>query len=151
LNVIGDALGSVGAIVAGALIAWKGWLLADPVVSIVIAVLICMGALRVLREVVDVLMQAVPPNLDMAALRRDMGALEGVTSLHDLHVWTLRPGQEVVSVHVVMAPAGDCTNTTCAVEEVVRRYLPKAHVTVQTEHFQPPSHDPAQGAPTSGV
>ncbi len=151
LNVMGDALGSVGAIVAGALIAWKGWLLADPIVSIVIAGLICMGALRVLREVVDVLMQAVPPNLDLVALRRDMGALEGVTSLHDLHVWTLRPGQEVVSVHVVMGPAGDCTSTTYAVEEVVRRYLPRAHVTVQTEHFQPPSHDPSQGAPTSGV
>lgn len=151
LNVLGDALGSVGAIVAGALIAWKGWLLADPVVSIFIAVLICLGAMRVLKEVVDVLMHAVPFNVDMLRLRAEMSALKGVDSLHDLHVWTLRPGEEVVSVHVVMGPGADCTSTCQAVEAVVRRYLPSAHVTVQPEHFQPPSHEASKDPPTSGV
>jgi cobalt-zinc-cadmium efflux system protein len=135
LNVMGDALGSVGVIVAGALIAWKGWLIADPIVSLVIAVLILAGALRVLREVVSVLMQAVPDDLDLSMMQDELVKVEGVQSVHDLHAWTIRPGEEVVSVHVVLRTEAPPIETCRQVETAVRRFLPDAHITVQPERF----------------
>lgn len=132
-NVIGDALGSVGAIVAGGLVLWKGWILADPLVSLLIAGLIAFGATRVLREVVDLLMHTVPPSTDLGALRAAIAAVPGVDSVHDLFAWSLRPGDEVVTVHVVIAPGADAVAACGAVERRIRGMLPRAHVTVQPE------------------
>lgn len=133
LNVLGDALGSVGVIVAGILVAWKGWLIADPLVSILIAGLILLGAIQVLREVVDVLMQAVPEDLDISAMKQALSSMTGVQSVHDLHAWSLRPGEVVVSVHLVLQEDAPVLSTIRAAENEVRRFVPTAHVTVQPE------------------
>lgn len=146
-NVVGDALGSVGAIVAGGLVLWKGWILADPLVSLVIAGLIAFGAVRVLREVVDVLMQTVPPSTDIGALRAAIVAVPGVDSVHDLFAWSLRPGDEVVTVHVVIAPGVDAVAACGAVEQRIRGMLPRAHVTVQPE---PALSSTSNGSPSVG-
>ncbi len=133
LHVLGDALGSVGALGAGALILWKGWTWADPAASILIAGIILVGAQRVLREVLSVLMQAAPPDLDIPSLEHRILDLDGVYAVHDLSAWMLRPGENVVSVHVVLCTGADATRTCAAVRDTLAELLGQAHITVQPE------------------
>ena len=103
LHVLSDALGSVGAMVAG-LCVWRfGWLWTDPAASLAIAALVLISAWQLIREAVDVLMEAAPRGLDVDGVRRDLGALAGVRSVHDLHVWTLGHGRVALSCHLVVA------------------------------------------------
>jgi cobalt-zinc-cadmium efflux system protein len=132
-HVLGDALGSVGALTAGALIYWKGLTWTDPVVSMCIAAIIAFGAIRVLREVFKVLMQAAPAGVDVGQLEHSIKNVEGICSIHDLHVWTLRPGEDVVSVHVVIGDADEAAAICKTVRDALLQDLPEAHVTVQAE------------------
>ena len=103
LHVLSDALGSVGAMLAG-LIVWQlGWLWADPAASLAIAALVLASAWHLIRDAVDVLMEAAPRGLDVDTVRRDLAALVGVRSVHDLHVWTLGQGRVALSCHLVVA------------------------------------------------
>jgi cobalt-zinc-cadmium efflux system protein len=103
LHVFSDALGSVGAMIAG-LCVWRfGWLWTDPAASLAIAALVLISAWQLIREAVDVLMEAAPRGLDVDGVRRDLGALTGVRSVHDLHVWTLGQGRVALSCHLVVA------------------------------------------------
>jgi cobalt-zinc-cadmium efflux system protein len=103
LHVLSDALGSIGAMIAG-LCVWRfGWLWADPAASLAIAGLVLVSAWQLIREAVDVLMEAAPRGLDVDGVRRDLGALAGVRSVHDLHVWTLGQGRVALSCHLVVA------------------------------------------------
>jgi cobalt-zinc-cadmium efflux system protein len=133
LHVLGDALGSVGALTAGALILWKGWFWADAAASLFIACILLFGGVRMLREVSGVLMQAAPRGVDVAALDAVIGATPGVQSVHDLHVWSLRPGRDVLTVHVVLADVRDAVDVCSAVRSRLQEELPSAHVTVQAE------------------
>ena len=133
LHVLGDALGSVGAMVAGGLMLWKGWTWADPAASLIIAIILLFGAVRMLREVVRVLMQAAPAGLDVANLERLITEIEGVSSVHDLHAWSLRPGDDVLTVHVVLDPDADAVTVCARVGKSLMEALPSAHVTVQPE------------------
>ncbi|HKA15728.1 MAG TPA: cation diffusion facilitator family transporter [Myxococcota bacterium] len=103
LHVLSDALGSVGAMVAGLCVWQFGWLWADPAASLAIAALVLASAWQLVREAVDVLMEAAPRGLDVDGVRRDLGALAGVRSVHDLHVWTLGHGRVALSCHLVVA------------------------------------------------
>src|SRR5690606_24122445 len=85
LHVLADAAGSVGALVAGGLIWWRGWSLADPVASALIGALVLASSWRILRDSTRVLMESAPPGLDMRALERAMRDVEGVREVHDLH------------------------------------------------------------------
>ena len=100
LHVMGDALGSVAAIVAGVVIVTTGWTPIDPLLSLVVAALILVSALRLLREAVHVLMEGVPLNVQFDAVGRDLAALPGVKRVHDLHVWTLASGSIALSAHL---------------------------------------------------
>lgn len=102
LHVLGDLAGSVAAIVAAVLVRWKGWLLADPIASIVMTALIIAGAWRLVREAVDVLLESTPRHIELDALRRAMAAVPGVREVHDLHVWTLASGVVAMSAHAVV-------------------------------------------------
>jgi len=103
LHVLSDALGSVGAMIAG-LCVWRfGWLWADPAASLAIAALVLGSSWHLIREAVDVLMEAAPRGLDVDGVRRDLCALAGVRSVHDLHVWTLGQGRVALSCHLVVA------------------------------------------------
>ena len=104
LHVLGDLLGSVAAIVAAILVRWQGWLIADPIASILMTVLIVLGAWRLVKEAVDVLLEATPKHIELEGLRRAMAAVPGVREVHDLHVWTLTSGVVAMSAHAV-APA----------------------------------------------
>ncbi len=102
LHVLGDLLGSVGAIIAGVLILTTGWMLADPIISIVIACLILVGAWRLVREATDVLLEGAPRGLDVEGLVDDIRKIEGLEEVHDVHVWTLTSGFVAMSGHGVI-------------------------------------------------
>ena len=133
LHVLGDALGSVGALTAGGLILWCGWTWADPVASVVIAAIIAVGAVRVLREVLAVLMQAAPAGMSVPRLEKDILAVAGVASIHALNAWTLRPGEDVITVHIVVGAKAGATEVSAGVREMLTVAHPGAHVTVQPE------------------
>lgn len=102
LEVMADALGSVAVIVAALVIRYTGWLQADAVVSLLIAVLIVPRTLRLLKEATDVLLEAAPADVDMEHVRRHILECGGVVDVHDLHAWTITSGVPVLSAHVVV-------------------------------------------------
>jgi len=103
LHVMGDALGSVAAICAGACIALFGWYTADPLFSVVIGILIIWGSLRLIRESTNVLLEGTPAHINLAAVENAILDTTGVDNVHDLHVWTITSGREALSAHVIHA------------------------------------------------
>lgn len=104
LEVMGDSLGSLAVIVAAVVIAWTGWMRADAVASIVIALLILPRAYSLLKEVLRVLLEATPKDMDLSELREHLEELPGVVSVHDLHAWTITSGLKSLTAHVVVEP-----------------------------------------------
>jgi cobalt-zinc-cadmium efflux system protein len=102
LHVLGDALGSVGALGAAAIIVTTGWTLADPIISIVLSLLILVGAWRLVRESTDILLEGVPGHLSMADVHSRMLGVTGVTGVHDLHVWSVSSGMVAMSGHAIV-------------------------------------------------
>ncbi|CAL9366561.1 cation transporter [Streptomyces sp. DH-12] len=103
LEVAADALGSVTVIVAALVIVTTGWTAADPIASLVIALMIVPRTLRLLRETLDVLLEAAPKGVDMAEVRAHILDTPGVEDVHDLHAWTITSGLPVLSAHVVVS------------------------------------------------
>jgi len=101
LHVISDALGSVGAIVAGALMWLYGWYAADPLFSALIGILIVWSSWRLIRESTNVLLEGTPAHINLAAVEDSILRTEGVDNVHDLHVWTITSGREALSAHVI--------------------------------------------------
>ncbi|MEU3948027.1 cation diffusion facilitator family transporter [Streptomyces sp. NPDC029526] len=104
LEVAADALGSVAVIVSAVVILTTGWTAADPIASLVIALMIVPRTLKLLRETLDVLLEAAPKGVDMAEVRAHILATDGVEDVHDLHAWTITSGMPVLSAHVVVSP-----------------------------------------------
>ena len=102
LHVLGDALGSVAALVAAVIVRLTGWTVADPIVSILLSLLILVGAWRLLKESIDILLEAVPPHVSMDEVRGKMLQVGGVCAVHDLHVWTVTSGVVAMSGHAVV-------------------------------------------------
>ena len=103
LHVISDVLGSLGALVSGLVVLLTGWTAADAVASVVIAALVLFSSWTLVREAVDILMEAVPQHIDLDELRRALEAVPGTTEVHDLHVWSLTTGRYALSAHAVIA------------------------------------------------
>ncbi|MET9845878.1 cation diffusion facilitator family transporter [Streptomyces ossamyceticus] len=102
LEVAADALGSLAVIVSAVVILLTGWQAADPIASLIIGVMIVPRTVKLLRETLDVLLEAAPKNVDMAEVRAHILALPGVEDVHDLHAWTITSGMPVLSAHVVV-------------------------------------------------
>ena len=102
LEALGDLLGAAAVLISGLVIAATGWQPADAIASLLIAALIVPRTLRLLRESVDVLLEATPRGVDLATIRGHILDARGVVDVHDLHVWTITSGMNVVSAHVVM-------------------------------------------------
>ena len=102
LEVMGDALGSVAVLVSAGIVAATGWTRADAIASLLIAAFIVPRAIALLREVVEVLLEGTPRNVDLDELRRHILSAPGVVDVHDLHVWTITSGMPVMSAHVVV-------------------------------------------------
>lgn len=101
MHVMGDALGSVAAILAGVCMAVFGWYAADAFFSVVISLLIIWGSVRLIRESTNVLLEGTPAHINLAAVEDEILATTGVSDVHDLHVWTITSGREALSAHVI--------------------------------------------------
>jgi cobalt-zinc-cadmium efflux system protein len=107
LHVLGDLLASAGTVVAAMVIRFTGWLSADPLASLLTTVLIVFGAWRLVRESVDVLLEAAPAHIALDAVRTRLESIPGVESTHDLHVWTVTSGMVAMSVHAIVRDSGN--------------------------------------------
>ncbi|HYG09023.1 MAG TPA: cation diffusion facilitator family transporter [Pyrinomonadaceae bacterium] len=103
LHIMGDALGSVGAIIAGVLMSAYGWYRADALFSAGIALLIIWSSWHLIRESTNVLLEGTPAHINLASVEEAIRTTEGVEGVHDLHVWTITSGREALSAHVVHA------------------------------------------------
>ncbi|MFW5876669.1 MAG: cation diffusion facilitator family transporter [Myxococcota bacterium] len=139
IHVLGDALGSVAAIVAGVLLVTLGWRLADPIASMAISVLLIYGATQLLRETMHVLMEGTPRGIDIEQVEKTILGTAGVQSVHDLHVWALTPDEPMLSCHVVIAPDTHGTDVARFVGERLAQHHGIDHVTVQPEPLPPES------------
>ena len=136
LHVFGDVAASVGVIVAATVIVFTGWTAADPIISLLIALLISKSAWDILRETVDILMEATPRGLDLTRLVHDMGAVPGVRDVHDLHVWSIAGGMPVLSAHVLVADdraLSACDPLLRALNDLLDHQYGITHSTLQIE------------------
>lgn len=135
LHVFGDVAASAGVIIAALVIALTGWSAVDPLLSLGIALLIARGAWSILRETVDILMEAAPRSLDVAQVARDMTQQPGVVGVHDLHVWSIAGGMSALSAHVQVAdgPLSACDDIVTALTTMLRDKRHITHATLQLE------------------
>jgi len=132
LHVMGDALGSVGALGAAAIIAATGWTLADPIISIALSLLILVGAWRLLRESTDILLESVPGHVSMADVQRLMLGVSGVTAVHDVHVWAVTSDLVAMSGHAIVPDLENHPEVLDRIRDEMCR-LGIGHVTIQLE------------------
>ena len=132
LHVMGDLLGSVGAIGAGLVILTTGWMPADPIISVAIAGLILVGAWNLVREATDILLEAAPRHIDVEEVVAELSGIQGLEEVHDVHVWTLTSGFVALSAHGVV---DEPKLHRGVLDEVQRRMRARGieHVTFQIE------------------
>ena len=133
LHITGDALGSVGAIIAGLLIWRWGWTLADPIISFVVCGLIVFSSWHLIHESVNILLEGTPPHISINSVVEAMHAVKGVADVHELHVWAISSGKEALSAHVTLDPGAAHRATLEALQEALRERFNITHVTIQIE------------------
>ncbi len=133
LEVMGDFLGSAAVIVAALVIGLTGWVTADAVASAMIALLILPRTFALLRDAIDVLLEATPKGVDMAHVRQHILDAPGVIDCHDLHAWTITSGMSVVSAHVILAQGADPATTLDALCACLSDDFDIEHSTFQLE------------------
>jgi cobalt-zinc-cadmium efflux system protein len=133
LHVLGDLLGSVGALVAGAVIYLTGYTVVDPLLSMLVSGLILHSVLGVLKESTLVLLNSVPPGVEFRQVGEALARIEGVRSIHDLHVWSMVPGRNAVSAHVVIDRIEPWPRILNEARNVLARDFGIDHVTLQPE------------------
>jgi cobalt-zinc-cadmium efflux system protein len=133
-HVIADALGSVGVIAAALVIIFTGWRYADPLVSVVIGALILASSWSLLRDSTNVLLEATPRDMDAEEVGSKMAGAEGVTEVHDLHIWTITSGFPALSAHVLVGQSEDCHARRRELEDFLAREYGISHTTLQVDH-----------------
>jgi cobalt-zinc-cadmium efflux system protein len=133
IEVVGDLLGSVGVIVAAAIIGLTGWRYADPIVAVLVALMILPRTFSLGREAVRILVQAAPERLDLTEVRARLAAVPGVCDVHDLHVWTLTSGMDVASAHLSVEPATELGAVLAIAREALHDDFAIEHATLQVE------------------
>lgn len=133
LHVMGDMLGSVGAIAAALLIMAFGWNLADPIASVIVAVLVLISAYRVTRDSVHILMEGTPVDIDTTQMTADLQGIEHVLGVHDLHVWSLTSELPLLSCHLRISDMSQGTAILQAARTLLQGQYGIGHVTIQLE------------------
>jgi len=135
VHMMGDVLSTMGAVIAGIVIRFTGWNWLDALASVLIGILILWNAWGILRESVEILMEATPADIDMDVLRRDLLAVEGVRGLHDLHVWSITRSLRTLSAHLITddVPVSVGAKVQVAVGEMLAHRYGIAHATLQLE------------------
>ena len=132
LHVLGDLLASVGTVVAAIAIRYTGWLVADPIASILTTVLIMRGAWQLVRESVDILLESTPAHIPLPAVRGQLEAIPGIESVHDLHVWAVTPSVVAMSAHCIVREPDQHQHVLGHIHDAMRLFGIE-HVTIQLE------------------
>lgn len=134
LHVLADVVGSVGAISAGLIMYLTGWYQADSIASIMIGVLVFYSSGKLVQASVNILMEGVPPRIDMASLERRIASIEGVKNVHDLHVWSISDAKMCcMSAHVVTDEATDNKRLLTKLMNILKEEFDIDHTTIQIE------------------
>lgn len=133
LHVMGDLLGSIAALIAGAVVWYTGWTPIDPILSMLICALILYSTFGLLREALHVLMEGVPLHLDLNTVGKAMAEVRGVVSVHDLHIWMLSSGSAALSAHIVVGDLNGWTPLLNEMREMLQHRFQIGHVTLQPE------------------
>lgn len=136
LHILGDALGSVAAIVAGVLILAFGWLWADAAGSFLISLIIIFGAWNLIKESVNVLLEGTPAHINLTAVEEEIRRTEDVRDVHDLHVWTITSGMEALSVHVVHSRLAAPNTLLTRIKANLHERFGIDHLTIQLETLE---------------
>lgn len=137
IHVMSDFLGSLAAITAGAVVYFTGWLPIDAILSLSIAALILVTSLKLLRDALHVLMEGVPGPYELDEIGHALAKIEGVRSVHDLHVWSIASNQIALSAHLRIKNLPDWPVTLAAARDCMRDRFGIDHVTLQPEIEQP--------------
>jgi cobalt-zinc-cadmium efflux system protein len=132
-HVLGDLAGSVGAVVAGVIMLTTGWYLADPIAGLLIGLLIVLGALRLLRESLAVLLETVPAHIDAKDVENALTSTPGVAGLHDLHIWTVTSGLVALSCHCELNGDEESDRVLARLCDMLHERFDIHHVTIQPE------------------
>lgn len=137
LHVLGDLLGSVAALAAGIVIETTGWMPIDPLLSLFISALILFSTLRLAREAVHTLLEGVPHELSLPEVGRRLARIEGVMSVHDLHIWSLSSQRPILTAHIVVKDLAQWDRLLPEILERLRADFGIAHATLQPEAYTP--------------
>ncbi len=133
-HILSDVVGSAGAVIASLAIIFGGYAIADPLISLIVAVLILLSSWTLIRDAVDILLEGTPSHVDIVSLRGKLHLVQGVGSVHDLHVWTLTSGVMAMSCHVIANDAGfDRTEILRCLKVMARTEFHIDHTTIQIE------------------
>ena len=135
-HVMADLISSVAVVISGFLVWAFGWVIADPILSVVISLIIIRGSWRLLAKVVNVLLEGTPEKIDLYELCSKMEEIEGVTGIHDIHVWTISPGNEILTAHVLVDPSyqGEYSQLQQRLRNIAYNDFHIGHVTIQLEN-----------------
>jgi cobalt-zinc-cadmium efflux system protein len=134
-HVAGDTLSSVGVIIAGVIIYFTGWYIVDPILAIIIGVVILWGAVRIVKESVDILLESVPPHVNIGDVIDAVKKVEGMVDMHDIHIWTITSGIYALSAHLSIADqtVSQSCDIVTKVNEVLAKDFNITHTTLQLE------------------
>ncbi|WP_397376417.1 cation diffusion facilitator family transporter [Paenibacillus vietnamensis] len=141
LHVLGDALGSVGAILAGVLMSLFSWYIADPIISVVVALLILKSAWGIIKSTVHILMEGTPPGVDADRVKAALLRIDGVKDVHDLHIWTITSGLDALSCHLLVEDHTDCQQV---LNEAIRQIAADFHIEHSTIQIEKPGLEHAE-------
>lgn len=133
LHVLGDALGSVGAIVAGLVMLLFGWYVADPIISVVVALLILRGAWGIIKHTVHILMEGTPITIDQKEVKQTLENIEGVINVHDLHIWTITSGLDSLTCHLLIEEDQNSQKILQKAIHLIEEKFKIQHTTIQIE------------------
>lgn len=144
LEVVGDLLGSIGVLVAGAVMWATGWYYADPIFSVLIGLFILPRTWGLMKQAIEVLLESAPARINLAEVEQAMLGVDSVAAVHDLHAWTITSGVEALSAHVVLAqgtPSANNAEVTGQLLAIIRDKFEIGHVTIQVDSANPDACD----------
>jgi cobalt-zinc-cadmium efflux system protein len=133
LHVIGDLLGSVGAIAAALLIMFFGWDFADPIASVAVAILIIISAYRVTRDSIHILMEGAPSHINVAEVRNALASINNVLEVHDLHIWAISSDISSLSCHIVVNDLKNSSMVMTSAKKILEDQFKIKHTTIQID------------------
>jgi cobalt-zinc-cadmium efflux system protein len=136
LHVAADLAGSIGAVIAAAIVVTTGWEAADPLIAGLIGLLIAASAVPIIRNASRVLLEQAPAGVEAAELGRAMAAVPGIAEVHDLHVWAITSGFNALAAHVLVREGEDCHERRRAVERMLHDRFGIDHTTLQVDHVE---------------